>query len=460
MNKKIKRFISIFAVLALLALPSCGGSAESVDADIEKESEKYFSSLQVLPAGTENGTSSNVSVKPQEFTVLVEAEKNDFFADETASDTESQLLFERNNALYENHSVKLVEKVVPDITEAVLVDMLSEESDYDMIILSANDTAPLISAGALADLEALAGFNSGAKGYAKNVIDSLSIGGRSFLATGDALPSFMRSVSAVLVAPDLYQKSSAPNFTEIAKSGNFTYETMLTLSRSFADINGVGDADFYIDADTDDALPLFLGGGGIFFETDPVTDVFAPIDFTSANSGLYTPISSIYGITGEDETEETQPDTEKLFTVATLGELRSYTDTHFALPMPKSSSSQADYRCSVRTDTALFTALPSNGEDNDSAVAIMNLIYGLSAPIKNALAESLGTSDAERDVVQLILDSAYADLPSLLGYGDTHALLSSAIGERISEKAFILRGNERSAAVASALSILSAKLIK
>lgn len=464
MNKKIKRFISVFLALALLALPSCGKNTEDADVVAEKESEMHFATLEVLPVDSEKGPGLNPSVKPQEFTVLVEADRGDLFADENATDAIDLAVYERNELLYENHSVRLIEKVVTDVTETVLNDMLSDSSDHDMLLLSAIDAASLINRGALADLEALDGFDSGAKGYAKNIIDSLSIGGRSFIATGDALPSFIRSVGAVIVAPEVYTKSSAPNFFEIVKSGNFTFETMLTHSRSLADINGVGGADLYIDAEASDALALFLGGGGIFFETNPVTDVYTSVDFTGANAALYSYLTSIYGIEQTDDMAEDEDAPEEyLFRIGTIGEaeeMRRQDPSYTVLPMPKSQASQENYVCTIDTGTALFTALPSNGKDNNSAVAVMNLIYSLSAPIKDSVVRSLGESDAAISVAELVFDSAYVDLPLLFGYGDTHSLLSSAINERISEKAFVIRGNERSAAIASALSILSGKLTK
>ncbi|MBQ8208554.1 MAG: hypothetical protein IJZ89_07470 [Clostridia bacterium] len=461
-NTAIKRWIAAFlASLVLLTLSACSASEMSEgDAD---DTEFSFSSLEVMPSADSSIQTGNNIPLPSEFTVLCEkGTEGDFFASMEDTDIFSKTVFERNAQLYEQYGVLLKEETEADIVNRVKNDMLSEDKGYDMLLLFAPSSASLITAGALADLESIAGFDGAAKGYSEQIIRDLSIGGRTFLAAGDATPSLIRSASAVLINNELAKMVTEGNsIYSVVKNGRFTYEAMLNLSGALTELNGAEDAvdpSSAIRAGAEDALNLFLAGGGKFFTVDAVTDVPSAADFEGDNSEIYSSVMSLFGISADDS-EENDINTAAvtpLFTVSSIGELEALAAENApfsALPMPKMSVIQENYYCNIDISRAVFTALPLGS--GEIGISVMNLIYSISESITDSI---LGACDHENSgTARMVYESMSAEVLTLFGFGDLQSLMVSCVNERTAAKVFAMRAAERSTAAAAALSIIAEK---
>ena len=466
-KKEALLFMLTLSVLISVVLSSCSSSGEG---QIDSESEISFSSLEVIPPADSAPQLGDISELPSEFKILRESKVSDiFFSNADAPDIMSKTVYERNSLLLRQYGITLSEEPVSDIVTRVTNDMLSEESDYDMLVLGVPSSASLITSGALCDLESLAGFDSSAKGYYTEVISDLSLGGRSFLAAGDATPSLLRSTSAVMVNRDLLSKvtGSDSDLFEIAKNGKFTYDLMLKYAAGLASLNASEVAlpqTSFIRADAEDALALFFGGDGHFFDRDEVTDEPFAADFGGANSDIFASVMSLYGISvnGEDEGDEeiSSASASPIFTVVSIAELEALADAtspYAALPMPKMQETQVSYISNVDMTKAAFTALPSNG-DSEVSVRVMNLIYSLSEGIPKLIKDKCEPEGSDYGTFELIEESISCDLLTFFGFGDLPSMMTSFVNEQSSLKVFELRAAERSTAAVTALSIVISKL--
>ena len=461
-NKILKKMIAAtLALLILAAMSSCSGAYGHGG-----DSEFSLSTLEVIPSvGTAEGAIGNAPL-PSEYRILRENGAEDgFFASAGDQDIMSKTVFERNAMLYEQYGITISEKTENDIASRVKNDMLSGKNDYDMLILKANSAADLINTAALADLEALAGFDSDAAGYNEKVISELSIGGRAFLAAGDATPSLLRATSTVVVNTELLAKvdNGTKKLFDLARGGKFTYEAVLELSGALVSLNGAEGVTLptaAISVTADDALSLFYSGGGRFFYLDEVTDVPYAASFDGENREIYSAVMSLFGIS-EDEavSDDRSGMMTPLFTFLNIAELEALAAggaPFAALPMPKMTVRQSEYICNVDMSMVAFTALPAKGA-SESSVAVMNLIYRLSNEVTRVISDACAPYGTNSEVLDIIFKSASCDQLSLFGFGDPVGLMSSCVNERLSPKAFAIRASERSLAAVTALSIVSDK---
>lgn len=461
MTKNKKQTLLLCILLSVLFLASC--SSHIKDEHTVAESEYFFSSLEVMSPINTNDYGEEVTI-PKSFTVLCEAgREGEMFASAEDISADSKLIFERNARLAEKHGMTLSLISSEDIAKKVSADVLSGDVDYDMLLLGAKSGAELILSGSLADLAGISGFSTSDAGYSEKVISDLSLGEKVFLVSGDATPSLIRSASSVLINTELAKNIMAGgNINNIALNHHFTYETMQKYAIELMSLNGsVGkDPSVAMSIDPAFAMDLYFGLGGSFISYDSVTDMPQPVSFDGQNKNVYSVLKDLFGISDKEQDGEEFETTEyitPLFTVATLGELEGLLKENApfsALPMPKMSVIQKDYRSSADLSVISFTALPKG--KGESELAAMELIYKSSEDLKNSV---LGLCTQNEDGVgQLIYESIGCDILSFFGYGDIPSLMSSCILERTGEKAFELKASERSRAAATALSIMRNKI--
>ncbi len=449
----MKRFTVYILLTLSLLLSSCSGLSGH---GIGDESVFSLSTLDVIPPGTD-GVGSDTSVFPDSFTVLRESTaEGGFFPAAEDTDILDKKTFERNALLFDRYGIKLNEVVKEDIASYAAAASLANESSFDMLILSAPSAASLILSESLLDLSEVRGFSFEASGYSGKLMRELSVGDSTYLATGAALLSYLRSTSAVLLNMGLAEKGGIDGeIFSLVKSGSFTYADMLGFASSVSAPDTDADLRLAVDAEPSDALSMFFSGGGLFYCIDEVTDVPVPYDFGSDDGSLYNTVISIFGEASE-EAENNSVSQSKLFNISNIGELEMLRKTgapFAALPMPKGSVRQKSYISNIDLDMAAFTALPKNG-DSETAVSVMNLIYKLSDTVISELESVCAETENEISAFGLIKNSIRTDAALLFGYGGIEELMYSCAEENLSLKAFKIRAAERASAASSALAIL------
>ncbi|MEE0970025.1 MAG: hypothetical protein U0M06_11700 [Clostridia bacterium] len=460
----LRAFFAVILAVLTITFAGCGGGSGH---GLEEESDFSLSSLDVIPPNTEKENITNTPVMSGEFKIIREnSAESSFVSYEESKDVLSTEIYERNKLMSEKYGVDITEVVTSDITSHVLASVLSEESDHDMIALSASSASSLITSGALCDLESISGFRSDGAGYSQSVINSLSLGGRCYLAAGDATPSLIRSASVLIVDTELLLMAGVgTDIIDIAARGGFTLSELLKAASTYSGVNGalgengISLPSYSINADPSDSLALFMSAGGSFFSRDDVTDVMTAASFSEKNSDIYSMIMSIYGINETNTEEDTDNVFSPVFTTASIGEieeLKSKGRPVALLPMPKMSVGD-EYISYVDVEKVTFTALPANS-NKESSLAVMNLIYSLSADMSAVVRANFSESDSEKKIYDIVYNGMRCDPLVLFRFGDIQNLMSSCIEERLSLKAFDLRASERSLAAVAALAIVESKL--
>lgn len=459
-------------LVTICALSACGKSNTYGEGD---ESEFSLSSLQIIPSETDGADLPASGGVTQVFTVLREASAEPGFAPSGLDeDIFSKTVYERNSKIYDEYGIEIKEIVTDDILRYAKTEELSESTDYDMLVFSAaGSSSELMSGGYLCDLLTLPGFNASAKGYYTSAMSSLSLAGRVYLAAGDAVPSFIRSTSAVLIDTAMFSKiGSAEEVSLLAASGGFTYEAMQKYSKQYAALVGETDASFAISVAADDAYSLFLSSGGSFMLKDALSDMPISPEFGEDMSKIYKNICNLIGFDPDlseaalaESLESTAEDTEipdstekdsplfRACDVSSFEMLRQEEAPFIILPMPKFSASDERYVCNVNLDTAALTALPAGGKNNENALSVMNLIYATSGNI----AASIG---GESTGFELVKGSTFGDLLSAFGYADIKGLMASSVSDKMPTSDFLPEAAKRSKAAVAALSIVAEKLVR
>lgn len=479
----LKAFSSLFLTV-LLCLSSCAsrGGLGNTDSDF---------SLSGIDVVVPDSPQVQKDVLPSDmlsdFKILREnGRENAFLVSEESADLIEYATFERNTALAADYGLQMSEIVTGDIVSRVRNEVLAENCSFDMLILSAASASSLITSGSLADLNAMQGFDTASDGYSQKITEELSFGESTYLVTGDATPSLMLSVSCVLLNTGisgklekngrLYDITGGHDLLTLAANGGFTTDIMLALSHAASDISGnsLSDAEAassYIKVSSDQALPLFLGSGISFYESNAVTGILTPSAFGSAFGDIYLTLEKLYGIDEENGAFYSQSSSSPLFTVSNIQELIALLregSPFLPLPMPKYTASDDPYFCTADLRASAFTALPSGKEDNENALLVMNLIYSASADISAAprtlllknVSESLNSESADKaaEVFDIIQSSAGTDKTLFSDFSDLYGFFESCIEERKTRKAFLLQGAERASAAVTALSIMTERL--
>ena len=459
MPKIFQRKLVVAFLITLLILPSLFSCSGAARADIEKD--LSLSSLEIIP--TDMPASADTIVYPKEFTVLCEnGTEDELFASSEDKDITPKNIFLRNVTLSADYDITLEYMVEQDVVKKATAEMLSQDKGYDMLIISASSAAPLITAGALTDLDSITGWSDSLEGYSHKVMDDLSVGEKIFLATGDATPSLFASTSAILMNRELAESIEATSIIiSAAKNGRFTYDMMMNYGKQLSSHRGeeVFSAPSVIRLDPSYAFDLYISGGGIFLETNKVTDLPSEISFGTKEKDLYKNVIALFGISEEEEAEDQISVSAPLFTASSMRELSALSKENspfVPMPMPKSNIIQGEYISNVDIKNVRFTALPYG--KGETELAVMNLIYSLSGDIISSMCEYVDKTDS--GMAKLIYESARASLFSLFGFGDIEGFMEHCINERLSSKVFALRAKERSQAASAALSIVIEKSAK
>lgn len=469
MKKKIvKTFVITLLLLFAVLLCACGARDDHEDRP----------ELSLSELGVETGSTSallpepNVGGEKTEFFVLCEKDAESSFvpADESENVLDKKA-FERNARIADEYGIVIREISTGDVVTKVKNDVLSGKTDYGTVVMRAKNAPSLITSGSLADLAAL-GFSPSAKGYSESVVNALSIAKKQYLAVGNATPSLLLSSYCVALNTELCKKTGvgAESVIESAKNGKLNADLMYRLSSALAS-SDAGDESTksenarYISVSADDAYALFNAGGLDLYTADPVTDELKPLETGETTDALYDAMLLLYGIDSSAESfdwEAKKSGVTPLFSVMTLNELAllvSEGAPYAALPMPKMTEGQENYRSMADADTFACTAVPATAEDGEYAVKVMNLIYSLSDDVRLAvrglvLADGDSGGDSAR-VFDIAADSVYAGALEIFGWGDLPSFMTSAINEHLKTSVFSLRAAERINASVAALAISS-----
>ncbi len=468
----MKKLIALLlvAVMVLSVFISCSDTPD------DDGSNKDSAGADGTNAGSDTESSAtelnlpDVNYDGREFRVLSKGTSQahwksmDLTADEMSSDAISLAVYYRNLAVEEKYGITVVEYAVADYFNQLAEVTLScgaGTDEYDMLCLKPEAViSSLVNNGYLIDLNEMTYMNLDAEWYDHNSIEQLSLGGKTFLATGAMLVMdddatgavfFNKGLAAVYEVEDLYKK---------VDDGSWTIDEMNKWSVHVAtDDNGNGSMDVASDiwgCLTEKSTTLaFVAGGNLRImdknsEDYPVVaagseqyyNMLDKVLLLSNNfeSTMFAEALSGYGDVWVEALDVAFNEDRALFYAAWLNRatlFRSMETDFGILPYPKYDTDQQTYHSFVSLYCANSISVPYTVTDIDFVSTAIEALSYESMYNKNSLTEAYYTKTLEskgaRDeqsqrMLDIIFENTVFDLGYMYNWGGICSTITNMAG--------------------------------
>ena len=455
---------TIYALLALAtlgaALASCGdvsGAATGTAAPVsdavtetaaETETTEYFPDL---PVKDYNGYT---------FTFLTSNESDDngadwvtydIYAEAETGDVIIDAVYKRNTWLEEKYNIKIEQYQCVTMTETKKA-VQAGVTDYDAVITAIANGCSMGSGNYILDLQDVPYIDLDQSYWDQGVTEGTSIGGRTYIATGD-ITIVDNEATWVL----MFNKQMAQNldydFYEMVRNNEWDFETFYDCAKSaIKDINGdgkmVGTDDQFGFATSDQSAQGLMYATGVTLSTKDADDypiIKTDIDrLTSViisageimSDAETTIITGKNGISTSDDLRILFEEGRSLFfgeVMACVTRMRD-SETDFGLiPFPKYETTQENYYNFVHKTAGKGVCIPSTQADPEMASIIIEAMAAKSvytvteAYYDKALTYKYMRDEESAEMLDLILSSRVYDLAYIYDWGNLFTSLHSFI---------------------------------
>lgn len=419
------------------AMVSCGGdSAQTADttapvdtaAVTEAETEEP-TALEQLPTADYGGHVVNILLNDQDdrfVDIMTEGEET--------GDVMNDIIYKRNRAVEEKFNVTIVGQ--SDEFNAVN-DMLKKEvqgglTDYDFYFSNCYATS-LASGGFLYVLNDLPNVDLSNPWWDKAALEGMSVGGKTYLATGDISPTSLLTSSCLVFNKKLFSNADMEYPYEMAANGTWTLDKLVEMTKGLTtDVNGdgkytLGDDIFGFSSwMCDSPYSLFYGAGGsmsakdeddipyVNFDVERISDIYTMMyqlileqeSYFVTDANLYPTTYECFSNGGAYFCEITLQKIDAF--------LRDMKDDYGILPIPKWNEAQEDYLSCVN-GAGGFVVIPNNPEDAERTGMLFEALaagaYDMVTPqIYEVITKTKNVRDAESaDMVNLIIRNRVYD---------------------------------------------------
>lgn len=464
--KKTKRTLSLCLLLVLmlsLLLTACSKdpatttSTPSAGNDVSQETskEEEFVLFSNLPDVNYNGETFKVIVEGDHMTTYMSVE---FLPQESSYDTLKKAVGDRNDLIAERFGVEFEEfrttsngQMVTDLT----TNAMAGTSEYDMVMPYMSDAATLALEGYFYDLNDLDYINLEMDYYDQGSVKDLSVAGKNYFVTGDLSLLSLACTHAIIFNKDVIGDRGLENPFDLVKSGKWTLDKMLEMSRQITandddnpewthkDTYGFLINDNFVNS-------LYIGAGQRFTtknnNDEPivavdsenaarvydkiysfVTDTSAVCQFSAAGNSYYASATNA-GKNIWVAALESIAEKKALFRAMAIIDIFDQGDYECdfgVLPTPKLDEAQDEYYSRVSTVYATCVAIPKNVRDPEmSAVITDALMQASTETTKYAYFETIMqdrkvADNDSSEMLQYIFDGRVYDLASIYHWGGT-----------------------------------------
>ncbi len=464
--KKTKRTLSLCLLLVLmlsLLLTACSKdpatttSTPSAGNDVSQETskEEEFVLFSNLPDVNYNGETFKVIVEGDHMTTYMSVE---FLPQESSYDTLKKAVGDRNDLIAERFGVEFAEfrttsngQMVTDLT----TNAMAGTSEYDMVMPYMSDAATLALEGYFYDLNDLDYINLDMDYYDQGSVKDLSVAGKNYFVTGDLSLLSLACTHAIIFNKDVIGDRGLENPFDLVKSGKWTLDKMLEMSRQITanddDNPEWTHKDSYGFLINDNFVNSLYIGAGQRFTTknnndEPivavdsenaarvydkiysfVTDTSAVCQFSAAGNSYYASATNagknIWVAALESIAEKTA--LFRAMAIIDIFDQGDYECDFGVLPTPKLDEAQDEYYSRVSTVYATCVAIPKNVRDPEmSAVITDALMQASTETTKYAYFETIMqdrkvADNDSSEMLQYIFDGRVYDLASIYHWGGT-----------------------------------------
>ena len=492
------RIVALLCLLALVftVLSACGNNNEnSSEAVSEAESSQEVSEAELF-AGLPNVTYDG------EFVVLVPGESHGIYAscevmeNDNYTLTLNEALANRNQLVEERFGVKIAEErasSVNELSNLVRNETMAPTGAFDVATPYIPDAAALAADGVLYEFSELKYIDLKKPCWDQNGVESLSICGKTYFATGDMNLIAFACTHALVFNKDLVKQYNLESPYTVVEEHRWTIDKLREMASSItADIDGEAGMS-YKDrygflVNNNYVTSMFIGAGqqlvakddddvpyiALLQNTNTATTIFTKIydlvnDPTITGkiddlSGSYYTSATANGISCWDAATQSVAKKLALFrsmAIIDVIDLGEYDCNFGILPTPMLDESQDNYRSFVSTIYATAFCVPSSHEDPDKASTIVQALCEAStATTKHAYYDIILKGrkiqdDESEGMLDIIFNNRVYDLGVIYAWGGTSAYDTNAIGNFMNSIAF---NGGQSMTFASTLESISGKI--
>ena len=375
------------AILAASTLASCGG-----DGGAKNDTDP--TDMTTSSGGdeeTSSGESDDTTIAPLEKRDLGGRTINAFIRtewdyefvtdEETAGDTVSDAIHERNRAVEDKYNCKLnfIEQKGDwsshaEFTNTIHNSVLAGDGEYDFIAGYQAVLVMNILNGDLMNIYDVPNIEPDAPWWTQEGVDALTYNVKCFEIGGDITVSMLEGINCMFYNKKLAEDFSSPDFYQLVRDGKWTHDKMLEVTKGiYQDLDGDGkesDGDqfgfaagkyyvrpFVVNYDT----PTISKDGKLIWNNEHTINVVDKIvDFASSPDVRYA---------DDNDTDATKifTDGRALLFENSLGiasKLREMNDDFGIIPIPKFDEEQAGYKTTTKNNVSMI-CVPITANDLD-----------------------------------------------------------------------------------------------
>ena len=375
----------------------------------------------------------------------------DLDVEELTGDSLSDSVYARNLTVEEALNVKIsADSYGDEVTTLIQQSVAAGSSDFDAAYHRLNMMATLVNGGYLYDLNTIDELDLTAPWWDANSAQALTIQNRLFGAVSDITYFDKLAAYVVFYNQNMAKDHQIGDMYDMVEKGDWTFDTMNSISESVAvDLDGdgvYGPKDSYgLSCQNDGVYILYHAADQRIADTDAKGNITMSLQSEAAVNALQTIYEIMfsgnlffnrqaYGMNVNDAINMFI-ENRTLFLirpVQTMMALREMEADFGIIPIPKSSSSNPEYRTAVNPYACIFMCLPLSAENVTRSVDVLEALacesyYSVIGPLyETVLGDKLVRDTRSTEMLDLIFNNRVYDLGLIWDFGGiTNTLLTN-----------------------------------
>ncbi len=358
----------------------------------------------------------------------------DLYAETETGHILNDAVYLRNLTVSEQFNIKISAEYqdynqVPQTVKNIVI---AADDAYDLVYMRTYDSPSIIAEGYLTDFYKLPYVKLKKPWWNKNAAESLSIGGKLYLAVSDINVMDRDAAAGIVFNKKMAADLNLPDLFYIALQGHWTMDKMASFYKNAAqDVNGPARDDIWgLLAGSDMPAAFFNGSGALFAAKDkdglPVYTFESEYNYAAAGKIIEILSDSLHVYRAGTDEAQLFENARGLFfgTRLDLVPAMRTSETDFGiLPVPKFNDGQDRYYSFVSMHTSGMMSVPiSAGDLTRTSIILESMAFEsgktVQAAYKDTLLLSKYTFDEESSaMLDIIFANRVFDIGILYGFG-------------------------------------------
>ena len=249
---------------------------EQMTAAEQTETEEISDGLPKLDIEKADLGGRDFTIMTADWSGYVPLEVTDVVVEELSGEIVNDAAYNRNLYMKESYNVNVVEASFPAYTDQISQLEKSEmagDTAYDVVLLRGWGAQSMLTKGLFCELDSVDHINVDNPWWSRNSYDSLSIGGKHFMAVSDMSVNHMLAVWCVYFNKSMLKDYGLDDPYIMVSDQKWTYERVFAMAAAApADLDGDGkmscDDQFGISHSNDTTMGMYNSSGIVVAKTD------------------------------------------------------------------------------------------------------------------------------------------------------------------------------------------------